>query len=435
MAELAGRATPQGTAAVARGVVIGPGLVLSAVGVGVHGLAEGDVLRARAITHAISRGVTWVVLTDPRPTAAAALGRCLREAVAAGTLARESLVLGVELDAATIDASLAEVRAALGVEVDLVVARVSGTLDRCDGDALQRTVDTLHALVQQDRAASFAVAAAVDHDFDLDVLASRLASLRDASCGAWFVPINPVEHAAIASRADGRSPRAIATALGIATIATRTIATRTADGPLRLVERHRVELVESITSLRRLEGAWASGLGRRIRTAEGDAVDLFRWGAVLSDPAVQGHDNEAWQKLRHEVIAPHVGRAAAALLGHLQGPDRDEFAAWWQVYGTALHHTFTAIERGTTYVDPTRAVARHIDPLLPPTLHTAPLPVRAVGFALAAGASAACVGIRTPAEAATLTDAFAEPPPPIASDVLDAALRTIAATHTSAPVI
>lgn len=444
-ADLEGRATPEAIAGFAPRTVVGDDadsnagphrVALSPIGVGVHGIAQGDVLHARAITHALSRGCTWLVLSDTRPVAAAALGRCLRDAVAAGSLARETLVLGVEIDAhhdaTAMHDALAQVRAALGVAfVDLVIARLHDPLDDCDIDALARTTDGLREVVRRDHAAGFALCADVRPHCDAGALARRLVLARDGDvgCRAWFVPTNPIEHAAIASLPDGRSPSSIAHAMGIATIAIRPISARTADGPLRLVETRAAELTESLTGLRRLEGAWASGLGRRLRGAAGDAVDLFRWSAVLSDPTLRGPDREAWQTLRHEVIAPHVGRAAAALLGHLQGSDRDEFAAWWQAYGTTLHHTFAAIEHVATHVDPAQRIGQLIDPLLPAGLRHAPLPVRAVGFALSVGATAVRVGIRTPAEAAMLTDAFAEPPAPIVGGMLDDVLRTIARAH------
>lgn len=425
-AELDGRATPEATAAACR-VPTSDALALSRTGVGVRELVAGDVLRARAIVYALGHGMTWTLLDDPRPSTAVALGRCLREGIAAGTLARERIVLGVQLDAGPGFAdALAQARANLGAaRVDLVVARLGAPLDEVDLDELSHALAALARLVERDEATDVAIAATVGERRDPDALAARLARMAQGPRrGAWLVPMNPVESAAIAPWTDGRRPVTLAAELGIAVIATRPISARSAAGPLRLVETHATEVASALGGLRRLEGAWATGLGRRLRGAEGDAVDLFRWSVALSEAAV--HDDAQWQTLRHDVIAPHVGRTAAALLAHLQGDDRDEFAAWWQAYGTALHHAFTAIERARSQVDPAQRIGRAITPLLPAPLHAAPLPVRAVGFALAAGASAVRVGVRTPTEAAALLDALADAPASRSAAELDAVLRSLA---------
>src|SRR5690606_31848322 len=103
---------------------------------------------------------------------------------------------------------------------------------------------------------------------------------------------------------------------------------------------------EALARVRRLEGQWATGLGKQLVTPDGsdDAVDLFRWGQELAACQTEIRELEQWQRLRHEVLAPQLGRTSAALLDALEGQMRDDFAKWWTRYGAALHDAFEAIE-------------------------------------------------------------------------------------------
>lgn len=159
-------------------------------------------------------------------------------------------------------------------------------------------------------------------------------------------------------------------------------------------------LAEALARVRKLEAQWATGLGRRLRTDEGgdDAVDLFRWGQELTHRVAQLGSLEQWQRLRHEVVAPHLGRTSASLLAALSGEARGEFAAWWEAYGTAMHGVFTAIEehlgrRHRALVD---ELAARLDPCLPAPWRSLPLSRKVVLSLLSAPVSSVLVGMRQP---------------------------------------
>jgi uncharacterized protein len=159
-------------------------------------------------------------------------------------------------------------------------------------------------------------------------------------------------------------------------------------------------LAEALARVRKLEAQWATGLGRRLRTEDGgdDAVDLFRWGQELSRSAAQLGSLEQWQRLRYEVVAPHLGRTSASLLGALEGEARQDFAGWWEAYGTAMHGAFTAIEahlhrRHRALAD---ELAARLDPCIPAPWRTLPLSRKAVLALLSAPISSVLVGMRQP---------------------------------------
>lgn len=157
---------------------------------------------------------------------------------------------------------------------------------------------------------------------------------------------------------------------------------------------------EALARVRKLEGQWATGLGKRILTEEGgdDAVELFRWGQELSRGLPQLSSLEQWMRLRHEVVAPHLGRTSAGLLAALQGEAKQEFATWWEAYGTAMHGLYGAIERhlGRRHRALADEVAQRLDPHLPAPWRTLPLSRKAVLSLLSAPISSVLVGMRQP---------------------------------------
>jgi aryl-alcohol dehydrogenase-like predicted oxidoreductase len=151
--------------------------------------------------------------------------------------------------------------------------------------------------------------------------------------------------------------------------------------------------------VRKLEAQWADDLGGRLRTAEGeDASDLFRFGQELTRRLGELGSLEEWQRLRHQVIAPHLGRTSAELLAALQSPEREQFASWWEQYGTALHAAFTAIEQrlGAERRRLSADLAGRLDPLLPAPWRELPLSRKAVLALLGAPIGAVLVGMRQP---------------------------------------
>lgn len=159
-------------------------------------------------------------------------------------------------------------------------------------------------------------------------------------------------------------------------------------------------LADALARVRKLEAQWATGLGARLRTEEGgdDAIDLFRWGQELTRGVPQLGSLEQWQRLRHEVIAPHLGRTSATLLGALEGEARQGFAAWWETYGTAMHGVFSAVEEhlGRRHRALAHELSERLDPCLPAPWRPLPLSRKAVLSLLSAPVSSVLVGMRQP---------------------------------------
>lgn len=246
-----------------------------------------------------------------------------------------------------------------------------------------------------------------------DVLTqARAAGGDDHHLAVVQLPMNLLEVGAMKARVatpDGpRSPLQIAEAADLGVLVNRPLnAFAQIDGRqqlLRLAEiagpdDGRADVDARLSAVRKLEGQWASGLGSRLRTEDGDdAVDLFRWGQELSVRVSDLEGLEQWSRLRHNVIAPHVGRTSSGLLAALQGQEREEFARWWEAYGTALHAAFTAIEaqlgqRRRAVVDRLRA---KLSPHLPAPWRQLPLSRQSVLALLGAPISAVLVGMRQP---------------------------------------
>lgn len=154
-----------------------------------------------------------------------------------------------------------------------------------------------------------------------------------------------------------------------------------------------------LAAVRKLEAQWADDLGSRLRTSEGDdASGLFRFGQELSRRLDELESLEEWQRLRHQVIAPHLGRTSAELLAALPAPERDEFAAWWERYGAALHAAFSAIERrlGADRQALAQRLRERLDPCLPEPWRGLPLSRKAVLALLGAPIGSVLVGMRQP---------------------------------------
>jgi uncharacterized protein len=247
-----------------------------------------------------------------------------------------------------------------------------------------------------------------------DVIAAARAAGGDAHrLGVLQLPMNLLELGALhrAQPADGgsRSPLQVAQAHDLGVLVNRPLnAWGRIDGREQLVRLAEQSagaaaadgMSEALARVRKLEAQWATGLGARLRTEEGgeDAVDLFRWGQELTHGVGRLGSLEQWQQLRHEVIAPHLGRTSATLLGALEGEARQELAAWWEAYGTAMHGAFTAIEEhlGHRHRALAQELAERLDPCLPAPWRSLPLSRKVVLGLLSAPVSCVLVGMRQP---------------------------------------
>lgn len=247
-----------------------------------------------------------------------------------------------------------------------------------------------------------------------DVVAcARAVGGEDHRLGVLQLPMNLLELGALTERhpAEGgeRSALQVAQAHDLGVLVNRPLnAWGRIDGReqlVRLASQSGVEeaddgLTEALARVRKLEAQWATGLGQRLVTEEGgdDAVDLFRWGQELSQGLAKLGSLEQWQQLRYEVVAPHLGRTSASLLAALEGEAREEFAGWWEAYGTAMHGLFTAVEQhlGRRHRARAHDLAERLDPHLPAPWRGLPLSRKVVLSLLSAPISSVLVGMRQP---------------------------------------
>ncbi len=231
--------------------------------------------------------------------------------------------------------------------------------------------------------------------------------------GVVELPMNLLELGALTQRhatpQGERSPLQVAEAADLGVLVNRPLnAWGRVDGHDRLVRlaggldpaaATSTGLDEALAAVRKLEAQWASGLGQTLVTEGGDdAVDLFRWGQELSRNLPQVGGLAQWQELRHEVIAPHLGRTSAALLKALSGEAREGFAAWWEAYGTAMHGLFGAVEQhlGQRRRALSEDLAQRLDPHLPAPWRSLPLSRKVVLSLLSAPIASVLVGMRQP---------------------------------------
>ncbi|MCA9709900.1 MAG: aldo/keto reductase [Myxococcales bacterium] len=250
-------------------------------------------------------------------------------------------------------------------------------------------------------------------------MADVVAAAQDAGgvghrLGVVQLPMNLLELGALLQRhptpKGERSPLQVAQAHDLGVLVNRPLnAWGRLDGRdrlIRLADQSRDEespeagVDEALARVRKLEGQWAVGLGARLRTEEGgdDGVDLFRWGQELSQGLPRLGTLEQWQRLRHEVVAPHLGQTSSSLLRALDGAAKQEFASWWEAYGTAMHALFGAVERhlGQRHQALAQQLAARLDPHLPAPWRSLPLSRKVVLSLLSAPVSCVLVGMRQP---------------------------------------
>ena len=155
---------------------------------------------------------------------------------------------------------------------------------------------------------------------------------------------------------------------------------------------------EVLGRVRKLEAEWATGLGKQLMVGpDENAIDLFRWGQELA-PRLPALTLEQWTHLRHEVVAPHLGRTSAALLDALEGEPRQAFAGWWERYGTVLHEAFEAVEGAlrSRRRDLAGRIGDALDSVLPEPWRELPLSNKAIRTALCAPVYCVAAGMRQP---------------------------------------
>ncbi len=416
---LPGAATAEATAAAARRFGAGgrplgrTGLSLAPIALAADDLRDTEPLHARALAAALAAGVNLVSVREPAVDGGM-IARELAAACRGAERTREQLVIALQLDDADDTAArLDRARTRLGLQrIDLVLVPVSEPEPTASTVAAARALATA---VARGTVAAWGLSARTV----LPSLPPWLALARELGApaqqlAAMRVPLNLFALApACADAPDGSSWLQRADDAGVAVLASGTLRARVDEVPLHLVDPGDAEPGRdaALHAVRKLEAQWAAGLGQRLRIGEGDdATDLFRWGQDLSRRAQTLQDAATWQALRRDVVAPHVGRTAAALLEALEGEARDEFARWWQRYGTALHEAFTAIEAALARPRPHPRIAAAIDPLLPPPWRSLPLSRKAVLTVLSSPVAAALVGMHSPVAVADLV-AVRELPP------------------------
>jgi aryl-alcohol dehydrogenase-like predicted oxidoreductase len=425
---LAGHATVEGTRrasdSFAEGVrTLGrTGLVCAPLGFSARKLAPDRAEHRRALADALRGGVTLVDVGPAGGKGAELVAIVLAQLVQAGEVRRDGVIVVVELD---VDggqerAAIEAAHARLGLEhIDLALVAASSAVPTTTGaDARERWRRAIAALEDEasaGRIGAYGVAgsglAQPESDPTHVSLAELLAIARDVA-GAEHrlsvarLPLNLLELGAAIhghARAGGRTTLAVAAEADVGVIAVRPLAAELDGRRIALVTTDDDAVAEALAILRRLEGAWADDLGRRIVTEDGrdNAIDLFRWGQELAHALPRIDDASRWQALRHDVIAPQVGHASAALLATLSGEPRAEFAAWWMQYGSALHRAFDAIEarlgaqqHATSWP---AALARALDPFLPERWRDLPWSRRALLAVLSAPIACACATMRDPA--------------------------------------
>ncbi len=418
---LAGHATVEGTRrasdSFAEGVrTLGrTGLACAPLGVSARRLVPDRAEHRRALADALRGGVTLVDVGPAHGPGAELVAIVLAQLVQAGEVRRDGVIVVVELDLDAGDepAQIEAANARLGVErIDVAVL---ASASAAAPERWRAAIEALEGEARRGHVGAYGVAgtglARAESDPLHVSLVDLLAIARDIG-GAEHrlalarLPLNLLELGAAIhrhARAGGRTTLQVAADADVGVIAVRPLAAETDRGRIPLTTSEDDAVAGALATLRRLEGAWADDLGRRIVTEDGrdNAIDLFRWGQELAHALPRIDDVARWQALRHDVIAPQVGHASAALLATLSGEPRADFAAWWMQYGGALHRAFDAIEarlgvrkHATSWP---AALARALDPFLPERWRDLPWPRRALLAVLSAPIACACTTMRDPA--------------------------------------
>lgn len=432
---LRGAATPAGTRRGADSFGAGArtlgrtGLTVSPVGFGAARVRDDAALHRRALVDALRGGVNLVDTSTHAVGGSSErlVGRMLANLVQQGELRREQVVVVSRLgrapdeDASNIEP--ASIRAQLGRSLEnLGLERLDVLLlhdperGGAEGleDRLRAAFAELETLVQEGAVGWYGVSSpgfAEPHD------SPRALSLRDVlelatevggashHFGVARMPLNVFELGAAMPRGDGPSNLEVAASADVGVLAHRALDAYVERGPtlVRLADEPEGDgdlgaASAALGRVRKLEARWATGLGQQLMVGpDENAVDLFRWGQELG-PKLGEMTLEQWTHLRHEVVAPHLGRTSAALLGALEGEPRRVFAQWWERYGTTMHEAFEAIEGAlrSRRRDVAQRIVAALDPLLPEPWAALPLSNKAILAMLCTPVSCVAVGMRQP---------------------------------------
>lgn len=433
------------------------GLTVSPVSFGAARVRDDAPLHRRALADALRGGVN-LIDTSAHATDGSSerlVGRMLANLVQHGELRREQVVVvsrvgqarGADLASLRADVPADEVvelgehrahcihpaflraqveqsQARLGLErldvvllhdPELFAADDKFTAEAFD-DRLRRAFAALEAVVVEGRVGTYGVSS---NGFAEPVGARRATSVArmlelaaevagdDHHFGVARMPLNLFELGALQPRGEALSNLDAAAAADVGVLVHRSLEALVERGEgsslVRLADVPETggdldAALEVLARVRKLEAEWATGLGQQLMVGPGEnAVDLFRWGQELA-PRLSSLSLEQWERLRHEVIATHLGRTSAALLSALEGETRGAFSSWWERYGTTLHEAFGAIEGALRSArrDLARRITLALDPQLPAPWCSLPLSNKAILSALCAPVSTVAVGMRQP---------------------------------------
>lgn len=405
------------------------GLTVAPVGFGAARVRDDSALHRRALADALRGGVN-LIDTSAHAVGGSGerlVGTMLANLVQHGELRREQVVVvsrvgrspGAEtssIDPSTIRAQLDASLERLGLErLDVLLLHDPERSDGDDLDArLSLAFDELEILVQQGRigwygvsSGGFAEPAGSQRALSLQHLL-RLAESVGGSAhhfGVARMPLNLFELGAVLPRGGAPSTVEVAAAADVGVLAHRSLDAFVERGPsmIRLADVPEAggdfEAADEVLGrVRKLEAEWATGLGKQLMAGpDENAVDLFRWGQELA-PRLPALTLAQWTLLRHEVVAPHLGRTSAALLEALHGEPREVFAAWWERYGTVLHEAFEAVEGAlrSRRRDLAARISDVLDGVLPEPWRELGLSNKAILAALCAPVSCVAVGMRQP---------------------------------------
>ncbi|MGH1340040.1 MAG: aldo/keto reductase [Nannocystales bacterium] len=433
------------------------GLTVSPVSFGAARVRDDAPLHRRALADALRGGVN-LIDTSAHATGGSSerlVGRMLANLVQHGELRREQVVVitrvgqarGADLAtlcAAAPDDELVELGEDRGhcIHPDFLRAQLDQSLERLGlqrldvvllhdpelftvdatftvealEDRLRRAFEALEGWVEEGRIGAYGVSSngfAEPVDSPRSTSVARMVELAAevAGDGHHFsvarMPLNLFELGALQPRAGAPSNLDAAAAADIGVLTHRSLEALVERGEetslVRLADVPEaggdLDVAAGVLArVRKLEAEWAMGLGQQLMVGPGEnAVDLFRWGQELA-PRLSSMGLEQWTRLRHDVIATHLGRTSAALLAALEGETRSAFSAWWERYGTTLHEAFEAIEAALRSArrDLARRVCTALDPQLPAPWRALPLSNKAILSALSAPVSTVAVGMRQP---------------------------------------